>query len=476
MKLGTRLLVSIGFAQGLMMTVWSLVFDAGTGYFYSHHPKGLVIAAYLLMLPIVAIVFACTYLPAKFRWALILPTLVMLDDLRWGLGLPLTRALPLAVLLLGGAIYLTQKKKITWLKLGTVSLELMGCVGIVIPLAALTLLKNESYASQRVSTHKTHQGRIVLAIFDELDPVHALEKWPSEYPENEFQKLTRRSITFRNCLQPGHETMYSLPAMTIGHTVEKAKPASPTVLNLIVGGQKRTWNEKPNVLLEARDTIGASILGWYHPYPRIFEGIDSKSYERVDDEIGVSFWTEFNMLIQRPFQLFHRSSETVFYRHLLAEWQRHLVTSYHDDMPQFVEDHDGLIMLHIPCPHPPYVMHPLPDDPLGSDERSYYGQVLYAGEMLKTLETKLRQTNEPYTLIVTSDHNLRVTLNGIAPCGRVPFFVTGSQLNQARTVDSTAYGEHVADLIRLLMKQPKADADAVTSVMTAHRQNEGPSD
>ncbi len=451
------------------MTVWSLIFDAGTGYFYDHHPKGLVLAAYLLTIPLLAITFACTYLPAKFRWVLILPVAIMLDDLRWGLGLPFSRAILAGIVLLGLAIYFVQKKKMTWLRIGTLGLELLGCVGIVIPLAAITQLRNESYPAKQVSTHKTGKGRIVLAIFDELDPVHALEKWPSEYPENEFQKLAKRSIFFQNCLQPGHETMYSLPAMTIGHTIDKAKPASPNVLNLIVGGQKRTWNEKPNVLLEARDTVGASIFGWYHPYPRLFDGIDSKSFERVDDGVEVSFWTEVNMLIQRPFQLFHKSSETLSYRELLARWQKHIVASYHEEMPKFVEDHDGLILLHIPCPHPPYVMHPLPDDPLGSDERSYYGQVLYAGEMLKTLQDTLAKSGEPYTLVVTSDHNLRVTLNGIKPCGRVPFLVTGTNVNQPRAISNQVYGEHVADLIRLLMKRPNADADEIVSAMTARR-------
>ncbi|MBS1703161.1 MAG: hypothetical protein JST12_15970 [Armatimonadetes bacterium] len=430
----------------------------------------MLIAAYTLMAVLSVLIFGCTYLPAWTRWLLIPISLVMADDFRRGFSIPFlvfAGMAAVAFLLIWQAV---RKEKTTWLRGGTLILELLGYAGIATCIGALSLFRANPPApkSQALNAHKTGP-RIVVAVFDELDPVHTLEKWPSQYPPNEFLDLAKRSLDFTNCLEPGPETLYSLPAMTIGHTVERAKAAGPQTLNLIVGGKKREWNEKPNILLEARDTVGASAMGWYHPYDREFPGVEGRFYERVSDDPTFCFWLLFDFLVERPFQMVGKNSQTKMLNTFYSNWQRKIIEDFHAQVPSFIDEHHGLIFLHVPCPHVPYVMHPIPGDPLGFDPESYYGAVDYAGEICKTMEDTLAKTGEPYTFIATSDHNLRATLHGIKPCGRVPMLISGTNIVKPGRVNDQACGEHLADVVRLLISNPNASELDIVRAMTAKR-------
>ena len=452
-----------------MIGNWSRVFDPGIGYFYSHQPTGMVMAAYALMAVLTIVAFACTFLPKWTRLFLVPVMLLMADDLRRGLGIPI---LPFVVIVLVGfgLVFAAVKKgKTTWLRSGTLSLELLGYAGIATMLGALTLFRSMPLPISETPVTQKPGSRIVLVVFDELDPVHAIEKWPSKYPENEFMKASKQSLYFADCAMPGPETLYSLPAMTIGHTVDKAKAADNHTLNLIIEGKKREWNEKPNVLLEAKDTVGASAMGWYHPYDRVFPGIEGKFYERVSDNPVFCFCLLFDFLIERPFQMVGKNSQTKMLNTFYSQRQREMIESFHREVPKFIDDHFGVILLHVPCPHGPYVMRPVEGDPLGFDPESYYGAAAYAGEIYRTIEKTLKAGSVPYTLIATSDHNLRIPLNGIKPCGRVPMIISGTNIQSPMMVKNKTYGEHVADVIRILMAKPNAGESELIQAMTKPR-------
>lgn len=468
MKIPTRVLVSLGFAEALMMGNWARVFDPGTQYFYERQPVGLAIGCYLLMLVVASLVFACTYLPAKLRWLIIPFALLAADNLRLGLSIPFLTFGIIVLLILAFTFQAVKKEKTTWLRAGTLSLEILGYAAVVTMLAGITIFFRPAYQESEQASSQKSGPRIVIAIFDELDPAHALENWPKGRSENRFQSMAKRALNFKNCEQPGGETMYSLPAMTIGQKVDKAKPMTDRDLNLIVGGQKRTWNEKPNIILEAKDTIGASMFGWYHPYDRLFPGIEGKAMERAPSNPAFAFWFLFDCMVARPFQMVGKNSQTKILNTYYSNRQRAMIEEFGSQSTQFTEKHHGLIFYHIPCPHVPYVMRPIEGDPLGFDIQSYYGAVEYAGEICRGIESTLAETGEPYTLIATSDHNLRAVLNGIKPCGRVPMLMVGTNL-KPQTVEQPAYGEHIAEVVRLLIKNPNATQDEIVKAMTAPR-------
>ena len=449
-----------------MIGNWSRVFDPGLGYYYSHQPTGMVIGAYLVMIVLTILALACSYLPPLARWLMIPVGLLMFDDSRRGLSIPVMIAVPILIGALLVVAKLIRDKRTTWLKVGTTTFELLGVAGIAMCLGALTLLRPTIVPPAQPKALQKPGPRIVLAVFDELDPVHVIEKWPKEMPENEFIKLSRESLYFENCLQPGKETLYSLPAMTIGHTVELAKPAGNNTLNLIAGGKKREWAEKPNVLLEARDSIGASAMGWYHPYDREFPGVDGKFYERVSDNPIFCFWLMVDFLVERPFQMVGKNSQTKMLNTFYSIRQREMIEDFHRTVPDFIKQHYGFILLHVPCPHGPYVMRPVEGDPLGFDPQSYYGATAYAGEIYRTIEKTLKESKVPYTLIATSDHNLRIPLNGINPCGRVPMMISGTNIKVTQKVTTQAYGELVADVVRTLIANPNAPSDVIIRALT----------
>ena len=110
----------------------------------------MAIGAYMLMATLAIVAFACTFLPPMAGWLMIPIGLLMFDNTRRGLGISVIIAVPILVAVLLVIAKMVKNKQTTWLKSGTLTLELLGFAGIATCLFGLTLLRSGPWLTKQV--------------------------------------------------------------------------------------------------------------------------------------------------------------------------------------------------------------------------------------------------------------------------------------------------------------------------------------
>ncbi len=446
----TDVLFALGLSHALMIANWLRLNDPGVGYAFFDGFRNLVIAAYALHFVFFLIFLLVISLFNRTRIVmsiLLFPVvLIALDNLRVGLKLGLnvlTLVLFTAVLIV--VFYAFKIRKLSMKTICSSALQIFGFIAFVSLLASSRLLFERPLIDRPVIANDIKFNRkIVVAIFDELDPVHALEKWPQNLPKNEFQKMQERAISFSNCAQPGRDTIMSIPAMFTGRFVDCSVAVGKNKLNI-------DWENSPNFLAELKKEIPISILGWYHPYSKIFD-VPCEQYPTNNNEQVYSFWLLFSLVYSHTLGLAKVEAIPPILAKENARYHNKINQKYQSKMIPWIREHDGIIILHLPAPHSPFSLYQQSTDKNGQEINSYYQNVLYAGSRLLEIQSELKASGKKYTLIVTSDHNLRKDLNGIKPCGRVPFMIQSSENLGAKVVQRRVFGENVYHLIKQLAR------------------------
>jgi hypothetical protein len=465
-------LCSFGLSQGLMVGNWRRIYDPGTGYTFYDGYTNLVLGGILLHLILALCVYLILQLPAKilkFVAVLCLPIyFIMLEDCRTGFGIRLQHIPAFAVFIVVGVIIL-KLKKMSVLSIIHSSIQVFGVMGLVCIVGSVSLFRNEpSKKRTLLGNVRAVKEKIIVAIFDELDPVHALESWPQSLTENQFQVFFRSSLAFSNCAQPGNATKLSIPAFTIGRHVDDATEYSKTDIKLTTGSTTRSWNQSPNILLDNGPMYPVSVLGWYHPYDRIL-AVPSKQYLIKSNNFSSMFWLLVNYTYSHTLGLAKIDLLPPKLAEENAIHHRKINKSYRSDLIPWIRNHTGLIMLHIPAPHSPYSLVESKIDRNGLKVESYYRNVQYAGVLLNEIENELINSTSQYTLIVTSDHNLREELNGVKPCGRIPLMLKSSEGYKPQVVTNPVYGENLYFVMQSLIKNKKLSSQEIITTMSRSR-------
>ena len=115
--------------------------------------------------------------------------------------------------------------------------------------------------------------RIVWLLFDEFDYELATSLRPSSVEMPEFDRLLKETLVATHAHSPAENTVRSVPAMFIGKRVTDAFPRGPRTLGLRIAGynQEVAWDEQDHLFARAqRLGLRSSVVGWHHPYCRIF--------------------------------------------------------------------------------------------------------------------------------------------------------------------------------------------------------------
>jgi hypothetical protein len=108
-------------------------------------------------------------------------------------------------------------------------------------------------------------------LFDEMDQRMAFEKRPAWLRLPAFDRLRGESLEATNAFSPGQDTIYAVPALTLGRFLAGAAPQAAADLRLFPSGDSNgvNWSTQATVFSEAA-ALGANVavVGWYHPYHR----------------------------------------------------------------------------------------------------------------------------------------------------------------------------------------------------------------
>lgn len=317
-----------------------------------------------------------------------------------------------------------------------------GGVAILAPFAALTILRAswagvsreeeprmepKPFAAAVATSTTSEPSFVVWMIFDELDYRLAFEQRPPQVELPEFDRLRAQAVFATQALPPSNATLKSIPSLITGRVVDDADVKGPDDLWLSYHNAKDPvpWSRQDNVFRRAR-AIGAdtALVGWYHPYCRILAA----------DLSRCAFTSVYQTAIGRM-------DTHSFVDSVIAEAAAILPTNgrrlHIESYQQIVGDacyavhvqHDGLLYLHLPVPHPPSVYDPAKNETTvmsWSNVTGYLGNLELADRALGEIRSAMEKagTWDRATVIASADHPWRQsTAHDGKKDARVPFLV-----------------------------------------------------
>lgn len=270
--------------------------------------------------------------------------------------------------------------------------------------------------------------RVVWVIFDEMDYGLAFTKdaeTASHLPN--FSRLASLGVSATDAYSPGRDTLYSIPALLTGTAISGLSFNRRSDLNLLdQSGKSQPVVMKNSVFARLPGgPASASVLGFYHPYCRIFPGLQSCHSTYLGN---LGRWFDSLVFFSEPVFSTLRHSDWAIQH--LPEWvligfnPMYRATSDVLSRLDATLQNQGsaLDFIHLNLPHLPNVyVQRLMHQPVANDADAYRQNLAGAdwvlGRIMQNLEAGGK--NRSTLLIVSSDHWLRTHSQRPA---NIPFF------------------------------------------------------
>ena len=267
----------------------------------------------------------------------------------------------------------------------------------------------------------TKSTRVVWIIFDELGFVSLSNAGKAGVRVSEFERLFSESFVAENAYAPADYTNEAIPSLLVGRKVGKVIHSSPSDALLYPDNDSEgaDFRSSDNVFTDAAQLGKRSgIVGWFHPYSRLFQNQASYIYWRpiVDKRC-----TELSRFMPCALTVTARSLKTIpFVGLLLPEGVTDLGTEVtREDVGNQIERNDfltakayeltnkrdlDLLFFHFSVPHRPYLAL---EDRVGPP--TYLTSLEIADRILGEVRRRLEASGEweNTVLIVSSDHHRR---------------------------------------------------------------------
>lgn len=441
-------LLSLSLANLLCLSIWAIFLNSGNAYFLERPPcPANFAAAFINFGALTALLWGSSHLvrnvasPRLARLAqlsFLVAVLLALNGVRF-----LTGALPLSRFSgpLGGIalfIFCTSVAAIGSYLLLKKRTELLFAVKLLVlallPGVAVTAgrsiwmivdpqvapFQSESPAPRLAPGRISNATRVLWIVFDEWDYRLAFSDRPESVKLPEIDRILEESFQSSNAYPPGRRTDGSMPGLILGRRVEDVYPAGPKSLMLRFAGSRQfvSWASQQNVFSRARNLgVNSGLVGWYHPYCRVI-GADLAScswHPYVSDDrsegVGIRVWRQWVRFLNCvPFafrlgvdRLVGLDSQYYVSTALKGALYQEVLN---DALSLLRDDTLGLLMVHLPVPHGPWIY----DRQVGrlswGGHETYLDNLVLAdralGEMRSSMETD--GSWERTVLILTSDH------------------------------------------------------------------------
>jgi Sulfatase len=346
----------------------------------------------------------------------------------------------------------------------------------------------DGVTASRLPDKPAGSPRVVWIIFDEWDYELSYVQHPSRIALPELDRLSETSLFGANVQSANMMTDWSMPALTMGREVQDITPSTPSELMIHPKDSADwvPWSHQETVFRKAREMgFNTSIVGWAIPYCRVLNHdlsecwwySGSNQYNSAGDTVP-------KLLLGQPRSLYENIYRSPFGQSLSTS--RH-ARSYHTVMAKAVEaacnTANGLTLIHLPVPHPPY----------------FYSAATGRDDLNDTLFTGLpRQTQQGYvdalaltarsigelrgameragvwdstTIVFSADHPFRhrVNLDGQPVSHRVPYLVKMAGQNGAIKYEPSFSALLTKGLILAVLSGDVARPEQLPAWLDQHR-------
>jgi hypothetical protein len=302
----------------------------------------------------------------------------------------------------------------------------------------------------RLPTKPTAAPRVVWVIFDEWDQELTFEDRPTRIHLPEIDRLREAAFSAANAETPGPETDLSMPALITGMALAdgRAKSAWELMIRPKNGDRWIPWSGQDNVFRRAREMgFNTAVVGWAVPYCRVLKAdLSDCWWWSASNQYNSAGRTIPELLVGQPRSLFESEYRSPFGQSLSTKRHRWVHDSVLAQALKVVGDpRYGLVLLHLPVPHPPYFFSTTTgrndwgDTPVTGifkqTQQGYLHALVLTDRTVGLLRSAMEQAGlwEGTTVIWSSDHPFRHrrALDGKAVSHRVPYLIKAAGAGQA---------------------------------------------
>lgn len=271
------------------------------------------------------------------------------------------------------------------------------------------------------------EERVLWLMFDELDLRLAFTERPNGVELPAFDRFRASSLFATNGKSHSKDTMEAIPSYLMGRIVGRAKPGSKDTLLVCLEG-----SDDENSFLDFRSfpsffddlkTMGlnAGIIGFYHPYGRLFSKVYPSSYSYSMGSFCIqatnSIPKEMASQLIGITPLYKRINAIKTYASILEDTKRLVKDPGYD-----------VVFVHAPVPHGPDVYDRRSDSfsPFIFSKDGYFGNLELADMFLAEVRKELEKADlwNRTSILITSDHEWRhVYLYDHVRTRKVPFLL-----------------------------------------------------
>lgn len=284
--------------------------------------------------------------------------------------------------------------------------------------------------------------RFLWVIFDEWDQQLSFAERPHTLALPEIDRLRAQSLMATNTDTPAMMTDVSMPALITGRRLAnvQAHGSSELLVQPAASREWLPWSQQPNVFDQARALgFNTAVVAWAIPYCRV-----------INRSLSGCWWwsgsSQYNSTGTTAAQVFFNLPRGLFETVYRSPFGQSLSTVRHESTYENVlrqseaaiaSQQFGLILLHLPVPHPPYFYDPstgrftwgdhLLTGLLGSGQDGYLGGLALVDRSIGELRSLMEQKGlwDSTSILFSADHPFRhrPAFDGRPVDHRVPFLL-----------------------------------------------------
>jgi hypothetical protein len=273
--------------------------------------------------------------------------------------------------------------------------------------------------------------RFIWIIFDEMDQRIAINERPVSLELPQLDRLRAESLEARHATQTAGFTGLAMPILISGRSYRETEIKGASRLNVIPedSEERLDWAQEHTVFNRAREqNLNSAIVGWYHPYCRIFGNLLVDCYSAATSHAGRALLREQNAsqegILSMTALLFRLQLENIkdIYRfdgfsgsemmkdaYLQKQQQREYFQIRERAFRDALDPRIRFTLLHFPTPHMYAIYNRFRRDFTLDSNIDYLDNLALVDRTLGELRAELQTTGlwDQTSLLITADHGFR---------------------------------------------------------------------
>ncbi|HEU64262.1 MAG TPA: hypothetical protein ENH96_02580, partial [Chlamydiae bacterium] len=246
------------------------------------------------------------------------------------------------------------------------------------------------------------------------DQYLSFENRPKNIELKELDNLKQKYFYAKKVFQPGTDTIISIPAYTTGKKILNSQTLGFNHLQLNFPDKNSSlWHQEPTIFSKLHSMkINSAVVGFFHPYERIFNKHCIEKYSYFNKKIPNLFYQIISFYIAGPLNklAFNKIKLLKTFKLFFdVTWQTHQYLGVKQTALSIIKNRDiNFCFIHFSIPHPPGIY--CKKTKKNSQKiRSYSENLILMDKTITEIREELQKSNlwEDSTLILTSDHWLR---------------------------------------------------------------------